>query len=184
MRRARLTGSHFLAPVCALALTAAAMLPCLAADSSLEYGVKAAYLLNFTKFIDWTPAAFPDARSPIEICVLGRDRFGRALDEVLQGERVNGRRLVARRIEEPPAAKTCQVLFIDPEAKDLPRILTALPHNVLTVGEGDRFIQNGGMIALVVDNHRVRFDINQMAAENADLKLSAKLLSVARSVTK
>ena len=64
------------------------------------------------------------------------------------------------------------------------RILSELPPGILTAGEGDRFLRAGGMIAFVLDNHRVRFDINQTAAENAGLRLSAKLLTVARSVAK
>jgi hypothetical protein len=183
MHDGRLRSWQFFAPLCVAVLTSS-MLPCIAADTSLEYGVKAAFLLNFTKFVEWPSGAFEDARSPIEICVLGTDRFGGALDEVVRGETINGRRLVTRRITQPAAGKGCQVLFIDSEVKDPARILSGMPHNVLTVGEGDRFIREGGMIAFVIDNRRVRFDINQTAAENADLKLSAKLLMVARSVTR
>jgi len=155
-----------------------------AADAALEYDVKAAFLLNFTKFIEWPPSAFAGPQSPFEICVLGQDPFGRALDEVLQGETVNGRPLVSRRITQPPTAKNCQLLFVDAALKDLDQILAALPHGILTVGEGDSFLKDGGMIAFILDNRRVRFDINQTAADHAGIKLSAKLLTVARSIAR
>ena len=82
------------------------------------------------------------------------------------------------------SAKACQVLFISKSEKDVAKILPALGPGVLTVGEGEISIRDGGMIAFVIENRRVRFDINQTAAENAGLKLSSKLLSVARSVEK
>ena len=76
------------------------------------------------------------------------------------------------------------MVFVDPELKDVAKILAGLPPGVLTVGEGDRFAREGGMIALVVDNRRVRFDINPAAAQNGGLKLSSRLLNVARSIVK
>jgi YfiR/HmsC-like len=169
-------------------LLALAMLPLCspsdAADEVPEYGVKAAFLLNFTKFAEWPPSAFGEARAHIEICILGKDPFGRVLDDVVQGEIVRDRRLTVRRITQAPAPQTCQVLFLDPGLKDLPKILRAIPEGVLTVSEGDHFIRDGGMIAFVIDGRRVRFDINAMAADKAAVKLSSQLLNVARSVAK
>lgn len=155
-----------------------------AAEPAPEYDVKAAFLLNFTKFVEWPPNAFADSRSQLVLCILGKDPFGRALDEVVQGEAVNGHTLTIRRIPQPPVPQTCQVVFVDPELKDVAKILAGLPPGVLTVGEGDRFAREGGMIALVVDNRRVRFDINPAAAQNGGLKLSSRLLNVARSIVK
>ena len=149
-----------------------------------EYEIKAAFLLNFTKFAEWPPSSFADAQSPMEICILGKDPFGRALDDVVQGEAVNGRRLTVRRLTQPPPPQACQVLFLDPELKDLPKILGGLPPGVLTVSEGTRFLREGGMIALVLDNRHVRFDINGAASESGAVKLSSKLLNVARSIAK
>ncbi len=169
---------------CLLALSGVLISPCAAAEPTLEYQVKAAFLLNFTRFVEWPPTAFGNSQSPLEICILGKDLFGRAVDDVVQGEVVNGRKILVRRISEPPAPQTCQVLFVDPALKDVHRILAGLAPTVLTVSDGDRFIGDGGMIALVVNNGRVRFDINQTAADNGALKLSSKLLSVARSVSK
>ena len=154
-----------------------------AAETSIEYEVKAAFLLNFTKFIEWPDNAFADSQSPIAICILGKDPFGRALDEIVQGEAVNARKVTVRRISEAPTPRTCQVVYVGRLEKDA-KTVSSIKGGVLTVGEGDGFLRDGGMIAFVLENRRVRFDINQSAAESADLKLSSKLLSVARSVEK
>jgi len=153
-------------------------------EPSVEYEVKAAFLLNFAKFIEWPPTAFADSQSALEICLLGRDPFGHALDDLVQGEAVNGRKLLVRRLSAPPGPQSCQIVFVDPEMKDMKTVLDALGPGVLTVSEGEHFLREGGMIALVLDNRRVRFDINQAASDNHGLKFSSKLLSVARSVTR
>jgi hypothetical protein len=155
-----------------------------AADESLEYSVKAAFLLNFTKFIEWPASAFGAADSPMAICILGDDPFGSTLDQIVAGEVVNGRRIVVQRIKRAPTPKSCQVLFVGNSGKDGSRIPPGLGPGVLTVGAGEDFVRDGGTIAFVIENRRVRFDINQTAAENAGLKLSSKLLNVARSVGK
>jgi hypothetical protein len=152
-----------------------------AAADPLEYRVKAAFLLNFTKFIEWPASAFENAESSIAICVVGYDPFGSSLDEIVKDEVVDGRKVTVQYIREAPPPRSCQVLFSGGEGKESKTLLDAEP-GVLTVGEGESFIRNGGMIAFVIENNRVRFEINQTAAERAGLKLSSKLLSVAKSV--
>jgi len=154
------------------------------AQTDLEYQVKAAFLLNFAKFVEWPPSAFADADSPVAICILGKDPFGRTIDELVQGEAANGRKLMVRRISQLPAPQACQVVFVEGSAKDVAKTLNGLGRGVLTVGEGGSFLHDGGIITFVIENRRVRFDINQTAAESAALKLSSKLLSVARSIEK
>jgi hypothetical protein len=149
-----------------------------------EYELKAAFLLNFTKFVIWPSAAFVDGASPLAICILGDDPFDSVLDQLVAGEEVNGRKLLVRRIQQPPMPKTCHVLFFTSSQKDVPSVIAASGSGVLTVGETDAFLREGGIIAFVVDSRRVRFDINLRAASNASLTLSARLLSVARSVRK
>ena len=148
----------------------------------LEYQVKAAFLLNFTKFIEWPASAFRQPDSPVSICILGADPFGGALDQMVSGELVNGRKVVTQRIRTAPPPQLCQALFVGGPQKDAGKLLPALGPAVLTVGEGESFIRDGGMIAFVIENRRVRFEINQATAENAGLKLSSKLLSVAKQV--
>ena len=153
-----------------------------AAEPPSEYDVKAAFLLNFVKFVDWPPAAFADANSPIAICILGRDPFGLILDQLVEDETVNGRKVAVRRMSDPPAAKTCQLVFVEGTGKEAARAVSAVGRGVLTVGEGERFVRDGGIIGFVIENRRVRFDINRRAAETAGLTLSSKLLNVARAV--
>jgi hypothetical protein len=153
------------------------------ADQPSEYQVKAAFLLNFTKFVEW-PAKSSAADAPIAICILGKDPFGRVLDDIVEGESVNSRKLTVERLGQLPAAQACQVVFFGSPEKDLRKTLGALGPGVLTVGEGDKFVRAGGMIALVIDGRRVRFDINQAAAVSAGVKLSSKLMSVARTIEK
>ena len=167
-------------PKLALALLLASTY--LAAQASLEYQVKAAFLLNFAKFVDWQSSAFADPASPLAICIVGKDPFGRGLDDLVQGEMVNGRKLTVHRMTGRPAPKSCQILFTQESGKDAGDTLTGLGPGVLTVGEGDTFLRDGGMIAFRIENRHVRFDIDPKAAEAASLKISSKLLSVARSV--
>jgi YfiR/HmsC-like len=155
-----------------------------AVDGSLEYRVKAAFLLNFVKFTEWPATAFTDADSPIAICVFGDDPFGTVLDQLTAGETVSKRRVVVQRPKRAPVPKTCNVLFFSGSQKEAGKILPSVGPGVLTVGEGDGFAHYGGMITFVIDSGRVRFDINVPAAEGAGLKLSSKLLSVARSLEK
>ncbi len=165
------------------------------AEDPLEYKVKAAFLLNFTKFIDWPEDAFTEPAAPIALCIMGDAPLRASLNQLVVGEVVKGRRIAVRTLSEPPASKYCQVLFFTSLQKDsrplsgvlpekLPAMLNATAQGVLTVGEGEGFIRDGGMIAFVIDDNRVRFEINQAAAESAGLKLSSKLLSVAKATTR
>jgi hypothetical protein len=170
------------AVLCLLLCAGSLICPSRAAAQALENDIKAAFLLNFTKFVDWPPTAFADSDSPMAICVLGKDPFGRALDEIVQGETVNARKLIVRRVSQPLAPQQCQVVFLSASEGDISKILSGLGRGVLTVGEGASFVREGGIIGFVMENRRVRFDINQSAADNAGLKMSSKLLSVARSI--
>jgi hypothetical protein len=172
-------------PIAALGLAMAlGSLPSKGADALLEYQVKAVFLLNFTKFIEWPTMVFESPNSPVAICILGEDPFGTTLDQVVSGEVVNGRKVVVERIKRTPEPKSCQVLFWSHPEGEVAKTLSGFGPGVLTVGEGDSFLREGGMISFVIDNRRVRFDIHQTAAENARLKLSSRLLSVARLVAK
>lgn len=150
--------------------------------ASLEYEVKAAFLFNFTKFVQWPAAPSAGADTPFTICIVGDDPFGKALDNIVQGESVNGRRITVQRLPADPQ-NSCELEYV---AKNFSIPASALEagSGVLTVGEGDEFVHHGGMVGFVIDDRRVRFDINLKAATNAGLKLSSKLLAVARSVEK
>jgi len=148
--------------------------------ATLEYEVKAAFLLNFTKFIEWPTAELGTAGSPIPICILGDDPFGATLDQIVEGETVQGRNLVVQRVRGA-VPQSCRVVYISGSIKDARPALSSFSRGVLTIGEGENFIRQGGMIGFVIENQRVRFDINHRVAEMNGLKVSSRLLRVARS---
>jgi hypothetical protein len=166
----------------ASALVLSAQVSSPAEDEPLEYRVKAAFLLNFTKFIEWPAAAFDTSDSPFSICIIGDDPFGNALDQIVAGESVNGRKLIIQRVKQTPPPKSCQMVFVSKPETEMMKILPEMGPGVLTIGESEGFIRDGGMIAFLLENRRVRFGISKTHAENAGLKLSSKLLNVARSV--
>ena len=149
-----------------------------------EYQIKAAFLYNFAKFVEWPGDAFSDSQAPIVLGIVGEDPFGKALDGVILGKTVNGRSLVVRRLRRGEDLRSCHILFISlSEKRHLARILESLKgSSVLTVGEADGFVQSGGVIQLLLEEGRVRFEINPDAAARARLKISAKLMALARRV--
>ena len=110
--------------------------------------------------------------------------FGHSLDDIVKGESIKGHTLLVRRITQAPAPQSCHVVFVEEPAKENAKILHELGPGVLTVGEGEDFLRDGGMITFVVLNRRVRFDVHPSVAETVGLKLSSQLLSVARAVEK
>jgi hypothetical protein len=148
-----------------------------------EYQVKAAFLFNFIKFVDWPAAQLP-AGAPVTICVLGDDPFGTDLDETVEGRVVNGRRLLVRRLERARDAEPCHVLFIaGSEEARLAAVLDAVKAtSILTIGDMDAFAAKGGMIQLTLSDKKVRFEINREAAERAGVRISSQLLRLATAV--
>ena len=154
------------------------------AQSASEYQVKAAFLYKFAKFVEWTPSAFRDAAAPLQICVFGRDPVGEELRSITHEKQVNGRKIEVRKVADFEQAKTCHILFIaSSEKTQLKPILESLrATSVLTVGDTKGFVAQGGMINFVLENDRVEFEVNRKPADQAGLKISSKLLSVAKSV--
>ncbi len=152
--------------------------------SATEYQVKAAFLYNFAKFVEWPPGSFPNASAPLQICVWGRDPFGQELQDVTHEKIVNGHPLEVNHVVDLPQARSCHVLFIPfSEKAQMKMILEGLRGaSVLTVGDTRDFAARGGMINFVLDDDRVKFEVNRRAAEEAGLKISSKLLGVARLV--
>jgi hypothetical protein len=151
---------------------------------SREYQVKAVFLFNFTQFVDWPPAAFPEDTASLVIGVLGDDPFGPYLDEIVRGEQVNNRRLTVRRYRRLEDIAACQVLFISrSEDKNLGKVLTAVKgSDVLTVSDADAFASRGGMIQLATEKGKIRLKINVDAARASSLTISSKLLRSAEIV--
>ena len=147
-----------------------------------EYQVKAAYLYNFGKFVEWPPGAL--AGTQVSICVLGQDPFGPALDAALAGERIQGKSVMPRRITKAQEATGCEILYISSsEERRLSDILHTVDHiAILTVSDIPRFALRGGMIQFVLQGKRVRFEVNLTSAQDAGLTLSSELLKVAAEV--
>jgi hypothetical protein len=147
-----------------------------AGDVRLEYGVKAAYLLNFARFVEWP--ADPADTGPLTICVAGTNPFGDVLDETLRGELVNGRSVRARPARQ---GERCHVLFVPVDVPPDAYIKSLRTQPVLTVGERADFLRHGGMVNFVIEAGRVRFEIDADAAERVKLKISSRLLRLART---
>ena len=149
-----------------------------------EYDVKAAFLYNFGKFIEWPNGSFTSTNSPLLIGIYGDNPFGSDLSTVVQGKIINGHPVVARQVSFSEL-KNCQILFIcRSEQKNLKKILTALDGaGVLTVSEEMDSSQSGVIINFIVQDDRIRFEIDNSAAEKVGLKISSKLLILATKTT-
>jgi hypothetical protein len=141
-----------------------------------EYQVKAAYLYNFVKFVQWAPGD-----RPIVIAVVGRDPFETMIDDVVRGRVVGGRPIVVKRLRPRDDVSTCDVLFVSAsEAERTPEILRQVSGApILTIGETDSFLKDGGMVRFFHEEDKVRFQINVVAVDRGRLKMHSQLLSLA-----
>lgn len=171
-----------------LALTAAIVWPAghLRAESAepTEYQVKAAFLYNFARFVEWPPETFKDPADPLIIGILGDDPFGKEITEQLNVKLVQDRKLMLKSVTSLDEAAHCQVVFIGvSERERLGATLEKLRTTpTLTVSDIKGFAQRGGMIGFSLDHNHVRFSVNLTAAEKAGLKISSQLLKLARTV--
>ena len=171
----------------ALALTGA-VAPALAqsdAERALEHRVKAAFLYRFTEFVTWPDAAYPRADAPFVIAVVGpgADVVVENLRAITAGRNVAGRTIEVRRVGASDAILAAQVVYV--AGNDLPRtreIMQKAPRHALVVTEADGALENGAVINFVVVQERVRFDASIESAEKRGLRLSSRLLAVARAV--
>ena len=164
-----------------LILLAAAASQASAADRNSEYQVKAAFLVNFARFVEWPSQAFGGANDPFVFGVYGKDLFGAALDQAVLGKTIDGRPAVIRRTSDPSALRSCQVVFVPASEMSHFREVSASLGNlsVLLVGETEGFAEAGGVINFILENERVRFEVSPPAAARAHLKISSKLLQLA-----
>jgi hypothetical protein len=151
---------------------------------TLEYQVKAAFLLSFVTFTEWPSTAFESASSPVRICVLGDDPFEGSLMRTVEGEAVAGHPLTVTAVTHEQDVSQCHLLFV-PQSTDgrggaLNREAADSP--VLIVVESDALWHHGAIIRFAIDQGRVRFDVDRTAAERSGLRLSSKLLRIARLV--
>lgn len=155
-----------------------------AAESLPESQVKAAFLVNFPKYVDWPAEAFVQTNSPVIIAVLGRTEVTAELQKIITGRSINGRPLVLKPLASGEEPSGCHILFISATAPELsPDVLARLTADaVLTVGESAEFLERGGIINLARREQKIALEVNLPAAERARIEISSKLLSVARVV--
>lgn len=158
--------------------------PCARAQSPSEHQVKAVFLYNFAKFIDWPSDPSPDSRDPVVIGIVGEDPFGNLLERTVKGKTVDRREIVIKRFKRGQDLRGCHILFVSSsESKHLRAIFESLKGaSVLTVGETEGFARLGGVINFTLEDNQVHFEVNVDAAERARLKISSKLLSLAKIV--
>jgi hypothetical protein len=167
----------------ALALLLLAVFPAKAVDAASPAEVKAAFIYNFLKFVDWPAEAFSGNGGEYMVGILGKDPFGTVLDEMLENKKVNGRPIVLKRITEAEM-KHCHLLFVSPSERRrsglILEILKGLP--ILTVSEMPEFAEAGGVINLFEDDKRIRFEVNIDAQKRAGLKIQSSMLNLAKIV--
>jgi hypothetical protein len=149
-----------------------------------EYEVKAAFLLNFARLVQWPATAFHDAEEPILLGVLGRDPFDGALQSLVEGRKAGPRTIHVKHITNVRDVATCHMVFVSaPETAPIPEILAAARGvSVLLIGDAHDFARKGGAINFYSDEGKVRFAINRQAAEGAGLKISSRMLRLAKLV--
>ncbi len=154
------------------------------APPSAEYAVKAAYLYNFLKFVEWPEGRLPAEGEPFVVCILGRDPFGAAIDRI-EERTVRGHPLRLIREPSPEQLAGSHIVFVGEDREDdLDDLLQDLARGgALTVGDLDGFAESGGVIGFTIRDNRVGLDVNIRAADRARLRISAKLLELANVVT-
>jgi hypothetical protein len=156
-------------------------------SESSEYLIKAGFIFNFAKFVEWPSNAFTQPDSPIEIGILGTDPFGTIIDKIVQDKKIGTRGFIVKRLKwgaDVKELRECKILFVGASERahmdELVQIVKGLP--ILTVGETPGFAERGGVIRFVLEDNRVRFEVNVVAARQADLTISSRLLTLARII--
>ena len=151
----------------------------------VEYPVKLAFLYNFTKFIEWPPGSYRDPGAPLAICIVGRDPFGADIEGDLRTRIVGTHPVELLTLKTTDSLTACHMVFVPVTEEDQAnKIVKDLKgSSTLTVGETEGFAELGGIINLTVAGNKVHFEVNQLAAQRAGLKISSKLLSLAKIVT-
>jgi hypothetical protein len=150
-----------------------------------EYTLKALFLYNFGSYVEWPPSAFPGDAHPFVIGVLGSSPVESTLHEIAATRNIHGRRIAVERFASPEAVKPCQILFIARDVNLQPRqqaVEMLRDRQVLIVGESPGFAQQGAVANFFIEANKIRFEVNVDAAKQHHLKISAKLLALAKIV--
>lgn len=156
-----------------------------ASDLNREYAIKAAYLYQFGRYIQWPPESFTDSQSPLIIGLLGPDPFGGVLNEITRTKRIEGRPIIVRQFASMADYSACHILYVNasvaPEQKAA-AIQRTQGKPILLVGEEPGFAERGGTVTFFMEENRIRFEINTDVAKQDQLKISSKLLSLAKII--
>jgi hypothetical protein len=154
------------------------------AQTVSDYEVKAAYLYSLAKFVDWPARTFPNAAAPMRFCVLNDHSFQSQLMQTVQGKSIAGHSIEVLQVRDAEQSRDCQVLFVNAlQSREIRHIAEVLQGaSVLTIGEKDGFLEDGGIVNFVLQNSRVQFEVNIRAANEGGLYVSSRLLKVARRV--
>jgi hypothetical protein len=149
-----------------------------------EAQVKAMFVYNFLKFVEWPVDTSVGAKDPFVVLIIGEGATADATEQFLESKSIGDRPLVVRRIRwDQPLAGARAAVVVERDAKKLHRVLDAAASaGVLTIGEGESFTTRGGVIGLLVEDRKVRFDVDTTAAQIAGLRVSSKLLALTRAV--
>jgi hypothetical protein len=150
------------------------------APSAPEYQLKAVFIYNFDQFIEWPDGAFAKADSPLVITVLGDNPFGNVLEQVTRGKQIRGHEIVVRYAQDAAKIGQTHVLFVGAPYNQNPGELVQKLTGVLTIGDTENFTSAGGMIRFYSERSKLRFEINTKAADKGGIKVSAKLLHLAK----
>lgn len=151
---------------------------------ALEYKVKAAFLYNFTRFVNWQPAAFHSPDAPFVIGIIGNDPFGTYIEDIVEGEKVGDRDIIVQRYSDIKEINNCQIIFISiSETAKTKEIISSIEHqNILTVSDDEHFLKSGGQLRFFKESNKVRIQINMTAVKKSQLEISSKLLRIAKTL--
>ncbi|MCK7484647.1 MAG: YfiR family protein [Bacillus subtilis] len=147
--------------------------------------MKAAYVEKFARFVEWPPeSSVMNATSPFVIAVIGKNPFNGQLEKTLSGTKINGKTIQVRSVTAPEEIGDSQILFISKsESAKIPDILSVLGNRpILTIGDTDGYCQKGIMINMYIEDEMIRFEINVEALKKTGIRVSSKVLKLARIV--
>jgi hypothetical protein len=166
-----------------LKILVALLLPFIASAQSVpEHEVKAAYIFNFSKFIEWPADAFKSANAPINVGIVGDSSVASSLQRIVRNQTVEGRPITVRQVGRESNLVNYHIIFVGRSESDRARqIISGVQrHGILTIGDSPNFLREGGVINLFLEGNKLRFEINTLSAERSSLKISSKLLKLAK----
>jgi hypothetical protein len=153
-------------------------------EETVEYPIKLAFLYNFTKFVDWPPGSYHSPDAPLVICIVGHDPFSPDIEGALRSRSVGSHPIEVRTLRPSDIMSVCHMVFVPVTEGDNAAMIVRVLNgsSTLTVGETEGFAVRGGIINLTAEGNKLHFEVNLLAADRAGLKISAKMLALAKIV--